>query len=90
MLHCTDDERGCVLSLLIETGAKDGVQTLIKGIIKCEEVRLLLDVVERHLAAFVVEEDPNLLGVRGQLQGQSGGCQSLDLPTFQPQAPVPM
>lgn len=67
MLHCTDDERGRVLSLLIETGAEDGVQTLIKGILKCEEVRVRLDVVERHLAAFVVEKDPDLLGVRGQL-----------------------
>jgi hypothetical protein len=90
MFHSTDDERGHVLSILVETGTEYRIQTLTESIHEREEVRARLDVIEQQLATFIVKEDANLLGVRGQLEGLSSGCQSLDLPTLQPQAPEPL
>lgn len=81
------NERGRVLPLYVETGAEDGVQTLVESIDEGVEMQTRLHVVERNLASFVIQEDSQFAWLGLQHERQTGRRQSLHLSVLQPQTP---
>ncbi|TNN40681.1 hypothetical protein EYF80_049150 [Liparis tanakae] len=88
VFHGRDDERRGVLPVLLETRAEHREQALGEGVREAVEVQPGLHVVERDLAALVIQEHAHFAGRRRQRQREAERRQRLDLAVLQPQAPV--
>lgn len=71
-----------VLTLLVETGAEDGVQALGEGVTEGVEVQTRFYIIERNVTFLIIQENSQFSGWRLQHQRQTTRCQSLHLPVL--------
>ena len=84
-LHRTDDQRGGVPPVILNTGVKVRVERLSEGAPAVRvDVSLCLCVVEGHRALLVVEEHADPLGDFLQVEGDGGASAGAEAAAFPP------
>lgn len=64
-------KRSRVLPLLVEAGAEDWIQALIKGVSEGVEMQTCLHVIEGNLASFIIQKDSHFTGLGLQHERQA-------------------